>query len=97
MTIPTTPAEGSAAPGRDWRIWFGLASTVFWLGLGFLYIATTVGWANFVSQPADTVGGFLEGAFAPLAFLWLVIGFFLQRCSGCRATDRAPRTRYPRR
>lgn len=64
---------------RDWRIWFGLASTVFWLWLGLLYIALVVGWEEFVRQPAESLGGFLEGAFAPLAFLWLVIGFFLQQ------------------
>lgn len=79
MTTDANPAPGLAAPGRDWRIWFGLFSTVSWLCLGFLYIATTVGWGSFVSQPADALGGFLEGAFAPLAFLWLVIGFFLQQ------------------
>ena len=27
----------------------------------------------------ETLGNFLEGAFAPLAFLWLVIGYFLQK------------------
>ena len=64
---------------RDWRIWFGVASTAFWLWLGGLYVAVVVGWADFVRQPADAMGGFLEGAFAPLAFLWLVIGFFLQQ------------------
>jgi hypothetical protein len=30
-------------------------------------------------MPADELGSFLEGAFAPLAFLWLVIGYFLQQ------------------
>jgi hypothetical protein len=64
---------------RDWRIWFGLGSTLFWLWLGFLYIHTNLGWSHFVRQPADALGSFLEGAFAPLAFLWLVIGFFLQQ------------------
>lgn len=64
---------------RDWRMWFGVASTVFWLWLGLLYVAVVVGWRDFVRQPADAIGGFLEGAFAPLAFLWLVIGFFLQQ------------------
>lgn len=50
-----------------------------WLLLGFLYIASTVGWNKFVDLPADQMGSFLEGAFAPLAFLWLVIGYFLQQ------------------
>ncbi|MEM7219255.1 MAG: hypothetical protein AAF515_12895 [Pseudomonadota bacterium] len=47
--------------------------------MGYLYIATTVGWSRFFELPADQMGSFLEGAFAPLAFLWLVIGYFLQQ------------------
>lgn len=64
---------------RDWRIYFGLAVSCLWLGLGFLYIASSVGWNQFLSLPAEQMGSFLEGAFAPLAFLWLVIGYFLQQ------------------
>ena len=73
------PAALPADTSRDWRIWFGLASTLFWLWLGLMYIAIVVGFGNFLVQPADALGSFLEGAFAPLAFLWLVIGFFLQQ------------------
>lgn len=69
----------SAAPDRDWRVVVGLASTLVWLVLGFAYIALQVGWQPFIDQPVDSIGGFLEGAFAPLAFLWLVIGSFLQQ------------------
>jgi hypothetical protein len=65
--------------GRDWRLSFGLALTLFWLLLGFAYIANVVGWVGFIRQGAPDLGSFLEGAFAPLAFLWLVIGFFLQQ------------------
>jgi hypothetical protein len=73
-------SEATMAPGgRDWRIWFGLTSTLFWLCLGLLYVAFVIGFRDFVTQPADALGGFLEGAFAPLAFLWLVLGFFLQQ------------------
>jgi hypothetical protein len=63
----------------DWRIWFGLAITSAWLILGVLYIESTTGWTRFTRMPADELGNFLEGAFAPLAFLWLVIGYFLQK------------------
>ena len=63
----------------DWRIWLGLNLTAGWLVLGAVYISNTVGWSNFGSLPADQLGSFLEGAFAPLAFLWLVIGYFLQQ------------------
>ena len=76
-------SESAAAPAatsnRDWRIWFGLISSLFWLCLAIMYIGMVVGFGNFVTQPADVLGGFLEGAFAPLAFLWLVIGYFLQQ------------------
>ena len=56
-----------------------MSITVAWLGLGVLYIAADIGWSNFANLPADELGSFLEGAFAPLAFLWLVIGYFLQQ------------------
>ena len=63
----------------DWRIWLGLSLTLFWLLLGGLYISQEIGWNNFSSLKAAELGSFLEGAFAPLAFLWLVIGYFLQQ------------------
>lgn len=64
---------------KDWRISLGLLFTLFWLMLGFLYIASNVGWPAFFQLPIDQMGTFLEGAFAPLAFLWLVIGLFIQQ------------------
>ncbi len=64
---------------KDWRILFGLLLTVFWLMLGYLYISISVGVSGFISLPIDQMGTFLEGAFAPLAFLWLVIGLFIQQ------------------
>ena len=63
----------------DWRIALGLSLTCLWLLTGSAYISSNVGWAGFVSLPVEEVGSFLEGAFAPLAFLWLVIGYFLQQ------------------
>jgi hypothetical protein len=63
----------------DWRIWLGLTLTLGWLLLGSLYVSTSIGWGNLNELPADELGSFLEGAFAPLAFLWLVIGYFLQQ------------------
>ncbi|MFK7915176.1 MAG: hypothetical protein AB8B93_14780 [Pseudomonadales bacterium] len=63
----------------DWRIWLGMSLTFGWLVLGYGYISKSIGWGAFTSLPAATLGSFLEGAFAPLAFLWLVIGYFLQK------------------
>jgi hypothetical protein len=79
MTMTDPNAAGTAAVGRDWRLGFSLGLTAVWLSLGFLYISSVVGWLPFVRQSAPALGGFLEGAFAPLAFLWLVVGFFLQQ------------------
>jgi hypothetical protein len=64
---------------RDKRIRYGIILTVIWLILGFLYISWNLGWARFATLPIDEMGNFLEGAFAPLAFLWLVIGLFIQQ------------------
>lgn len=66
-------------PGPDWRVWLGLGITTVWLALGAWYVTAHLGWSAFLAQPADVLGSFLEGAFAPLAFLWLVIGYFLQQ------------------
>lgn len=64
---------------RDWRIWFGLSLTFLWFCFLFIYIARNVGWAAFLDLPIEEMGTFLEGAFAFLAFLWLVIGLFIQQ------------------
>ncbi len=63
----------------DWRLLFSLGVTFVWVFLGILYITSVVGWLDFATQAAPSLGSFLEGAFAPLAFLWLVVGFFMQQ------------------
>lgn len=62
----------------DWRIWLGLGLTTTWLAMGIVRISQD-GWDSFLRLPVAELGNFLEGAFAPLAFLWLVIGYFLQQ------------------
>jgi hypothetical protein len=44
-----------------------------------LYVAASLGWTAFWRLPLGDLGDFLDGAFAPLAFLWLVLGLFLQQ------------------
>ncbi len=63
----------------DWRLVLAMSITVFWLGFGVFYLGTFIGWSEFFHQPLEALGSFLEGAFAPLAFLWLVVGYFLQQ------------------
>jgi hypothetical protein len=53
--------------------------TVAWFTGGTIYLLGIVGWSKFVHLPTADIGSFLEGAFAPLAFLWLVIGHFMQQ------------------
>ncbi|MEM9620419.1 MAG: hypothetical protein AAF993_02140 [Pseudomonadota bacterium] len=71
----------------NWRIWLGLSITACWILLGVTYISAVIGWSKFTTLPAEELGNFLEGAFAPLAFLWLVIGYFLQQKELQQNTD----------
>lgn len=64
---------------RDWRIWLGIVITVIWLGGGAIYVIGVASNEAGQSLSPDAIGSFLEGAFAPLAFLWLVIGLFIQQ------------------
>ncbi len=87
ITVSERPFDivGSTAP--DWRIWLGITLTFSWLLTLSLYVSNTIGWDNIRHAPIETVGNFLEGAFAPLAFLWLVIGYFLQKKELAQNTD----------
>lgn len=63
----------------DWRIVFGIVCSVVWLSMIMLYLTQHMNWQQFLHLPLDEIGSFLGGAFSPLAFLWLVIGFFVQQ------------------
>lgn len=69
----------SKLPGRSWLLGLGVGLTTVWILGGLVYIVFLDGWVSFVDESADAIGGFLEGFFAPLAFLWLVIGLFIQQ------------------
>ncbi|MBD3647483.1 MAG: hypothetical protein HUJ31_08555 [Pseudomonadales bacterium] len=77
--VKEEPFNIYAATAPDWRVWLGLSLTIVWLMLLSIYVSETIGWRNINRESIDIVGNFLEGAFAPLAFLWLVIGYFLQK------------------
>jgi hypothetical protein len=64
----------------DWRITMGISLTGVWLLLGIIYLTGSgVSARTIFDIPLENIGSFLEGAFAPLAFLWLVIGLFVQQ------------------
>jgi len=71
--------EHTQSTRMDWRILFGLSVTTLWMSTGIYYVTVVVGWTTFQSLPTADIGSFFEGAFAPLAFLWLVIGHFMQQ------------------
>ena len=86
--LPKVAPEGYRSPyDQDWRVLFGLTLTFVYLILMGLYINSQVGWHSFVELSVERMGSFLEGAFAPLAFLWLVIGYFLQKKELRQNTD----------
>lgn len=64
---------------RDWRIWFGIAVTFTWIVGGLWYVISVSRSTPDQEFTLEVIGSFLEGAFAPLAFLWLVIGLFVQQ------------------
>jgi len=70
-------APAMKKPGRGlWLIAAGGLLTVVWLGLLVTFVCLR--WDKVVNLEPNAVGDFLAGAFAPLAFLWLVLGFFQQ-------------------
>jgi hypothetical protein len=77
---------------RDWRIWLGLVITIVWISGGIWYIGQVSEATPTQNFSLDAVGSFLEGAFAPLAFLWLVIGLFIQQRELANNTEAIRRT-----
>lgn len=72
---------------RDWRIWFGLVVTFIWIGGGIWFVAVSSTSDPDQAFTLEAIGSFLEGAFAPLAFLWLVLGLFIQQRELTRNTE----------
>ena len=77
---------------RDWRIWFGLVVTFIWIGGGLLFVIASVRADPDQELTLGVIGNFLEGAFAPLAFLWLVLGLFMQQRELANNTEALKRT-----
>lgn len=70
----------------------GSIITVLWLTGGIWYVvATSQGEPN-QKFSLEAVGSFLEGVFAPLAFLWLVLGLFIQQRELANNTEALRRT-----
>ena len=77
---------------RDWRIWFGLVVTFIWIAGGLWFVIGSVRADPDQELTLGVIGNFLEGAFAPLAFLWLVLGLFMQQRELSNNTEALVRT-----
>jgi len=62
----------------NYRTFFGLMFTTFWLAGGLIYFHLSHGLGDFLALKPNELGDFAAGYLAPLAFLWLVIGYFQQ-------------------
>lgn len=72
---------GPSGDGGSARLWsgqarWGLIATVVWLGGIAVYSAAV--FENLLELRPDEAATYFAGIFAPLAFLWLVLGFFQQ-------------------
>jgi hypothetical protein len=70
----------------------GIAITVVWIAGGSWYVARVTETEPTQNFSLEAVGSFLEGAFAPLAFLWLVLGLFIQQRELANNTDALRKT-----
>ena len=72
-----TDTRGSTPPRPSpWPIRVGVGGSVLWLA--FFAAFTVSRRTDFADLELNEVGDYLAGAFAPLAFLWLVVGYLQQ-------------------
>lgn len=71
----------------DRRVALGAGLTALWLSLGVAYVTFSLGWPRFFALPPSELGSFFEGAVAPIALLWLVLGLFLQQSEIARNNE----------
>ncbi len=69
---------GAVEPVRHARglTWFGFVISGLYIGLVVFYVSYT--WPLVTTMEPNEIGDALAGVFAPLAFLWLVLGFMQQ-------------------
>ena len=77
---------------RDGHILTAFAISILWLASGSWYVINVDQWSTNENFSMESVGSFLEGVFAPLAFLWLVLGLFIQQRELAKNTRELQRT-----
>lgn len=53
----------------------GVLASAVWIGLSLGYVQTYIGWSEILALQPHLLGGFLAGALAPLALLWMVLAY----------------------
>ena len=69
----------SLKEGHRKPVLIGMVITALWMSFGIFYISQGIGWQRFWDLPVESIGNFLEGAFAPMLFLWIVVGYYSQQ------------------
>ena len=57
---------------------FGFGFSTIWVCLSAWYFSSFIGLDNFLSLLPNEIGEFFAGLFAPLFFIWLIVGYFQQ-------------------
>ncbi|QEX24339.1 hypothetical protein FRZ61_42800 [Hypericibacter adhaerens] len=68
----------TAKGGRWLGAAVGLVLTVAWLALVWTYVDREIGWNNVGGMLPHELGAAMAGAFAPLAFLWLLLLYWIR-------------------
>ncbi len=63
---------------RQYMLYAGAAISAIWLALCGWYIHVSIGWQELLLLLPHEIGAFLMGIFAPLAFVWLALFFFVR-------------------
>src|SRR5690606_16547920 len=75
-SVPQKMTENKGLSGAAKLFGVGVVLTIAWLVAAGAYIWTRIGWPEILTLAPFDLGILLLGAFAPLAFLWLLLGYF---------------------
>ena len=74
--VPQKMTENKGLSGAAKLFGVGVLLTISWLVAAGAYAYTRIGWPEILTIAPLDLGILLLGAFAPLAFLWLLLGYF---------------------
>jgi len=76
--VALTMSKPGSTRGARLRLIGGTIGSTLWVALAIAYLHYDSGWSQFWNLPANEMADFFAGVAAPLAFLWLVLGYFQQ-------------------